>query len=573
MSHNRIDAIPFGTFDTTSYAYELQLSYNFLTNLSQVPLHNMTGLRILNVSHNALTTIPGKTFPKLYELHTIDVSHNQITHIANAVFQTLFSLRSLDLSHNSLDTIRASTFGTLPTLLELNLNNNGLSDLSRGAFVKLASLRELWLENNLVQNVFEVPISLNRLHMRNNLIAEIPLKTWPSMNAMLHLDLSDNRLGDSLLASGTETFRGLLTLQTLNLNGNGMTEVPHRSFSVLSTLQYLYLEHNRLRELSKRAFGQLPVVFELHMFNNTITSVAPHAFDGLLQLITLNLSGNGLQSIPNEAFASLVSMRHLDLSHNELEKLDNRTHGLLDDCLSLESIDLSHNRISFITRKTFPSNIYIPYKLSSVDLSYNLMPVLTYDLTFGTRRLRLLNVSHNAINDIRRGVLGNLTALQTLDLSFNALEDLAAEPHIFDLPENLTNLYLVGNRLRRLPSAPLLKAANLSVLDLRSNEFEALPVELVQKVSTGKMALYVADNPLRCDCRIRPLRRYLQTLTVVPDYYEDVRCALPKLFMGLRLIETEEEYFGCERTEEEKLAPGQTDAFDNQPDLRFRDVF
>lgn len=35
-----------------------------------------------------------------------------------------------------------------------------------------------------------------------------------------------------------------------------------------------------------------------------------------------------------------MSLRTLDLSHNQLERLDNKTHGLLDDCLSLERVSL-----------------------------------------------------------------------------------------------------------------------------------------------------------------------------------------------------------------------------------------
>lgn len=43
-------------------------------------------------------------------------------------------------------------------------------------------------------------------------------------------------------------------------------------------------------------------------------------------------------NMPTPYVAGLVSLRTLDLSHNLLEKLDNKTHGLLDDCLSLERV-------------------------------------------------------------------------------------------------------------------------------------------------------------------------------------------------------------------------------------------
>lgn len=96
LSENQLRDIPKRAFDETTYATELQLAHNFFTSMEQVsyqktaifqietinvqiPLHNMTGLKILNVSHNQIETVPKKTFPKLYELHTIDLSYNNLS--------------------------------------------------------------------------------------------------------------------------------------------------------------------------------------------------------------------------------------------------------------------------------------------------------------------------------------------------------------------------------------------------------------------------------------------------------------------------------------------------------------
>lgn len=78
----------------------------------------------------------------------------------------------------------------------------------------------------------------------------------------------------------------------------------------------------------------------MNLHNNQIANISQKAFDGLLQLLTLNLSSNALKEIPNEAFFGLVSLRQLDLSKNYLDRLDNKTNGLLDDCLSLQSVSL-----------------------------------------------------------------------------------------------------------------------------------------------------------------------------------------------------------------------------------------
>ena len=61
------------------------------------------------------------------------------------------------------------------------------------------------------------------------------------MNALLSIDLSGNRLSNNLKSN---SFGGLLTLQTLKLNANGITRAPHESLNGLSTLQYLHLEVN-----------------------------------------------------------------------------------------------------------------------------------------------------------------------------------------------------------------------------------------------------------------------------------------------------------------------------------------
>lgn len=239
FSHNLLENIPRLAFDENSYASYFDVSYNRFTNMSQIPLQNMTGLRVLNVSFNFITDIPKNTFPKLYELHTIDFSNNMISEISNAVLMPLFSLRNLNFSHNSLEKIKPSTFGALPTLLELDLSNNQLKDISRGSLSKLQSVRMLTVENNFLESVFQLPISLNHLNFRNNSLTEIPEKTWPVMNALLSLNLGHNQIENNLKGY---SFLGLLTMQTIYLDSNGISQIPYEALSEMKTLQYIHLE-------------------------------------------------------------------------------------------------------------------------------------------------------------------------------------------------------------------------------------------------------------------------------------------------------------------------------------------
>ncbi|KAJ8895326.1 hypothetical protein PR048_000651 [Dryococelus australis] len=611
MSHNRLESIPRTAFDSSTYATELLLSHNLLSDLSQVPLHNMTGLKILNVSHNAIETIPRNTFPKLYELHTIDLSHNKVKDIWNGVFQTLFSLRFLNMTNNSLQTVKGSTFGALHTLLELDLSDNHISDLNKVAFARLSSLRTLHLARNAISKVFQLPISLSNLLLSRNALERIePLTTWPTMNSLLLLDLSYNNLGDSLERG---SFANLLTLQTLNLANNGLTMPPWECLIDMSTLQYLYLQENNLTYLSKGAFGRLPVVFELNLAHNNIHNISARAFEGLLQLLTLNLTGNDIRRIPNGAFQGLVSLRTLDLSHNRIEKLDNKTNSLLEDCLSLETlpsrnsptgeltsveysgpcihcslvgyllfwrsstnhrqacscmaeVNLSHNEISFITRKTFPSSPWIPYRLRHVDLSYNVMPVLTFDITVGTKKLEVLNVSHNMLNEIRKYVLGNLTALRVLDMSHNQLDDLPDK--ILGPPRNLTELRLSHNRLVRLPTEALLSLrSRIALVDARHNQLHLFQHEMMALLENGT-DLLLAGNPLECSCAVRPLKQWLSSQTTPDDAYVDLTCSSPDFLSGRRLVDVTDERTTCP----DRDAASSDPKLAVNPDIKFRDV-
>jgi len=204
-------------------------------------MHNMTGMKVLNVSYNELTTVPKNSFPKLYELHTIDLSYNKIKTIYNGVFQVLFSLRFLDLSHNSLKSISSSMFGALPTLLMLDLSYNNLSDVSSSTFTRFSSIRDLNVSHNHLTKIFQIPPSLSNLKLANNSLESIsdPSRSWPSMNSLLSLDLDYNKIGDSL---GRGSFSGLLTMQRLKLNYNNITIAPWAALSDLSSLQYLELQ-------------------------------------------------------------------------------------------------------------------------------------------------------------------------------------------------------------------------------------------------------------------------------------------------------------------------------------------
>jgi hypothetical protein len=54
----------------------------------------------------------------------------------------------------------------------------------------------------------------------------------------------------------------------------------------------------------------------------------------------------------------------------------------------------------------FPESRWVPYKLTHIDLSHNVMPVLTREILTGTKHVQYLNLSNNMLADIRKGKEG-----------------------------------------------------------------------------------------------------------------------------------------------------------------------
>lgn len=92
-------------------------------------------------------------------------------------------------------------------------------------------------------------------------------------------------------------------------------------------------------------------------------------------------------------------------------------------------------------------------------------------------------------------VIGNLTALQTLDLSYNDLNDIS-DRDIFTLPLNLTNLHLSNNHLSHVPLDKILPLPNLKVLDVEDNEIGVFDERFMKIIQNSTVFRYSGNNKL-----------------------------------------------------------------------------
>lgn len=80
------------------------------------------------------------------------------------------------------------------------------------------------------------------------------------------------------------------------------------------------------------------------------------------------------------------------------------------------------------------------------------------------------------------GVLGNLTSLKVLDLSFNNLETMK---NIGNIPKNLSVLLMADNKLTKLSKEIINFVPKLKDFNVENNQFNNFPAALAKVVNKG----------------------------------------------------------------------------------------
>lgn len=218
----------------------------------------------------------------------------------------------------------------------------------------------------------------------------------------------------------------------------------------------------------------------------------------------------------------------------------------------------------------FPSNPWIPYRLERVDLSHNSIPVLTFDITYGTKKLKWLNLSGNTIKDIRKYVVGNITSLEVLDLSNNQLSNMIDPEAPFILPENITELYLQNNEIFKLDYEAITSLKHIKQLNLENNQLMHLNKTLIDAIKQG-VSVKFSGNPLICNCELQSLKHFLLMQEPPPEQYSHLLCNEPRHLSGVTLQDVEDRQLTCSEEEKSNIEEFNHE-YEKLPDIRFRDI-
>ncbi|NWX13809.1 LRC32 protein, partial [Aegotheles bennettii] len=508
----------------------LELSNNFIQNLSSSYMPGFGQLEHLDVGSNQLEAVSDRTLAQLPRLRSLllgsnhldrnyqangralhllrnievlDLSANNLeSHVAGWYISNLTGLRVLDLSRNQMSQLPAGIFWSTPRLCQLDLSNNYIMEIEEGAF---EALEELEVVN----------LALNSLHCISGF----------SLTQLRVLNLSHNAL--ELFSSEEEGAEPYL-LQVLDLSHNRLLDFPE--LPKAHHLTHLNLSNNLIASLlpgSRRPEEFLLLYKEMARFNQTLRAAA-----GLSRVADLDLSNNRLQLFPIPFFHSLGSLHNLSLARNCLQEVAGEPEHAV---LSVRSLDLHDNAIHMLPRWFFAS---LP-QLEAIDLGSNSLqpcesqgsdpggnsggefPVLEPGGTctpfsnvphlkhlslcknnitrlhpYAFHRTSLLSLDLSGNKDLvvpKEALMGLEFSLQKLSLRGNQMDDSKAELPCLD---TLKVLDLSGNKLSLLPTGVF--CSQLESLDIRHNNLLALDKLVMAKWSHSLKDVSVAGNPFSC---------------------------------------------------------------------------
>ncbi|XP_058829001.1 protein artichoke isoform X2 [Topomyia yanbarensis] len=493
LSHNTLDAIPFGALRGHGTLEQLYLNNNKIRMIERDAFMAMPGLRELRLSNNSLSDLLPMPFWNLPGLKGIDISYNNFRRVDPSLLIGVPSLRRFDISGNSLSVLDPAAFVHTPMLETVNVSFNELSLIHPATFRDLNHMFEVDAGDNKLQEFIPgLPIAVERINLARNQITSLTQSSSNSLDlpALRMLDISGNQL--TRVAKGT--FQTTPQLRILGLARNQLQSVDEGSFSGLSRLEVLSLQDNKLLALHERSLTPLENLRELNLQGNRIEVLVDHLLDNNGHLERFDASRNSIVDISAKAFRNSRSLQTLDLSGNKLRELPESLSGLSE----LQEIDVSFNQLTELT----PTVLASWRNLEELKASNNKVNQLHQGSLRNLPLLQYLDLSSNELTILEHGSLRNLPELQELVLADNKLVEL--KDRVFEDLPSLQAVHLQQNNLQYISPYTFYRSPSIVYLNLSANQFRSLDSVGLRSIRnlevldlTGNLIKKIIPNPLR----------------------------------------------------------------------------
>ncbi|ODM96941.1 Chaoptin [Orchesella cincta] len=398
----------------------------------------------------------------------------------------------LEIKENELNYVADDAFvGLSKFLAELDLQCNQLTSIPTSSLRRLAKpakLKILELGYNKITDVYPddlagLPTSITRLGLSGNMITYIQENAFASLPRLESLDLSDN----SIQFIHNQAFASLSkSLKLLYLDNNLFLKIPFQALSPLE-LKTLDLSHNLLTSMFDIFYEKKITVGVLKLNYNRITSVPPYAFQNFRKASVVSLAFNPIESLVDDAFKD-ASIDLLDLSHCFIREVQPKAFRGLEN--SLESLDISFNNITHIPFELFENFD----RLRHLNLDQNRLQITLDELEnfrlFTLYRFSIIGdmMSPFSMEDIE--LMRNLRSLNISNFGMASLN-----PQVFEgFGLAVEDIKISQGKLSTIKAGAFSSLTGLKSIDLSENRIERIENQAFEGVEHSLLRLKMANS-------------------------------------------------------------------------------
>lgn len=403
LSKNQIKELPNNFSKSFPNLHDLNLSYNFISNIPELPEDQGNDnndnfvfpktLKELNLSNNLIEKVPN-SITCLSNLTHLNISNNKIVQIP----QMQESIQKLIVANNKINYIEKQT---LNSMRDFNFSKNELTEFPT--------------EIKMPQNN---SISIDHNHITEIIFKSIPVKKIFSRSIVV-IDISFNEI--EIIPK--EIFENLVDLQTFSACFNKIADIPSE-ISNCQKLSNLDISFNPIKKLPK-----LPRSILRIMASNCQLDSFEDPFCEPKQVTETSQKSDKNE---NQQTDTAIHLKLVDFSRNNFESFPTIP--------SVQILNLSQNKI-----KKLPT---LTDQIKTLDVSMNLLESTAESMpqVISSKSIIELNLSHNKLTQMP--VFQNVPILQYLELSGNPIQGkLNISEQLFLERINLsqTNISISGN--------------------------------------------------------------------------------------------------------------------------------
>ena len=451
----------------------------YSNNIKEIQPGAVYYVETLELNNNQLNSQFSLHEPKNVKI--LALGYNTIVSLSKNVFLGMQNINDyISLEQSKIEFIEIGAFKNLSLLTSLSLSYNRLKTLENGIFEGLESLKSLYIDYNIISKidrlVFRPLVSLIEIRLNHNMIVDLPSDLFLNLNYLNTIFLENNQM--NILRTGF--IRNLPNLIQLIISGNNIEHIEKDAFFNLSSFYNLDLSSNKLKEIKDFYFKGLNYLYNLLLNNNGINTIEKHSFDEFFKIYKFDLSDNFLFSMDISIFNN-IKISSLDLSNNIIEDFDS---SIIISPQNIASLYFSKNKIKILRKGSL--NIY--KYCSTIDFSYNQIESIS-NIVFDneTSNAETLKLNNNFISylDFLEG--DHFMNLVKLDLSFNLIDQIFDST--FKSLNNLKEIDLGSNQIKFIDKFAFIDNHKLESIKLNNISFKPNGLVFLDRIRTIDLSM------------------------------------------------------------------------------------